>query len=348
MFEPRIVVRSEQAARSAAERPAVETAIIAGRLAEFLDALPPAARDALHDDIAFLRAMAVTGGEPPGFWHSNGRPLALPEAMHPFDRLIDRLDLSPMEIDLLLLAGMAEEHEGYARVFRALHPRAEPRPTIGLAAQVFCDGAAGRRMLRHLAERGPAVSSGALVIAGDGPFPERALSLAESLWPVLHEFDVWPASLQPLPAPAALAGLDDWLAAPATQRAWAALQSRKPRLIAVIADSENVAAERACALAHSAGVAPARLLLPASGGDAAERLVTVHAAARDMVPVLQFAPADMTATQAIPEFRRFPGPVMVCTRLGAASFVGARPIITLVADRLSSAARHRLWRAALP
>mgnify|MGYP000243368256 CR=1 FL=1 len=42
--------------------------------------------------------------------------------------------LSSPECDLLVLAGLPDEHEGIATTLRSMHPQSEPRPTVGLAA----------------------------------------------------------------------------------------------------------------------------------------------------------------------------------------------------------------------
>ena len=55
----------------------------------------------------------------------------------PFDRVAERFDLRSAEQDLLLLAGLPDEHEGLASTFRAMHPHGEPCPTAGLAALVL-------------------------------------------------------------------------------------------------------------------------------------------------------------------------------------------------------------------
>ena len=73
-------------------------------------------------------------------WAGTSRPdtgpaLTRPSLDHPLDRVVAHFGLSPYEVDLLLLAGLAEEHEGLAGTFRALHPYAEPHLTAGLAAR---------------------------------------------------------------------------------------------------------------------------------------------------------------------------------------------------------------------
>src|SRR4051794_6497473 len=78
----------------------------------------------------FLRRWAESAGRAPS---------AAPHD-HPIDRLSRTFALTDAERDLILLAGLPEEHEGLATTFRALHPRGEPRPTAGLAALVLGAG----------------------------------------------------------------------------------------------------------------------------------------------------------------------------------------------------------------
>ena len=58
--------------------------------------------------------------------------VATTPAPQPLDDLALALDLGDDERTLLLLAGMADAHEGYGAAFAALHPRGESRPTWGL------------------------------------------------------------------------------------------------------------------------------------------------------------------------------------------------------------------------
>src|SRR5688500_12742306 len=57
-------------------------------------------------------------------------------AVQPLDNLVRYFSLSAPEVDLLLLAGLPEEHEGVSCTFRQLHPQGDPWPTVGLAALV--------------------------------------------------------------------------------------------------------------------------------------------------------------------------------------------------------------------
>ena len=86
---------------------------VAARVAQSLRAASPQGAPAT----AFLGALGPEEPAPDG---DTAQPHA-PDA-HPLDRLVAGFQLTPLDVDLVLLAGMAEEHEGVAGALRALHP----------------------------------------------------------------------------------------------------------------------------------------------------------------------------------------------------------------------------------
>ena len=112
--------------RDISRRLHTEVARLGARLADVLDASGVGRLGAIENAAAFLRGMAdsVQDGSPDA---SGDRD--------PLDRLVADLQLTDAERMLVLLAGMPEEHEGYGTVLRAIHPRGEPRASVGLAAQ---------------------------------------------------------------------------------------------------------------------------------------------------------------------------------------------------------------------
>lgn len=294
-----------------------------------------------------------SGAEAVAFLRAWGRESELPaleprKAPDPLDRLSAALSLSPFEVDLFLLAGMAEEHEGLCSVLRALHPRGEPRPTAGLAAQLLCEGRGERLLLRAALETGPLVRSGAVRLFGDGPFFERSLALAEALWSALCDVDAWPQGAPRICAPSLSAGLETWLAAPAARRAAEALRRGEPRTLLVTAAHEDVALHRAAALADAAGVRSAKIALPSGAPAELERTALLHALARGAVPLLRLPPADGAGAAPLPELDDFPGPAVLCLRAGSGGVRGARPVMALDAEPLSPSERARMWASALP
>jgi ATPase family associated with various cellular activities (AAA) len=347
MREPALPVALAEAPPHPAEVLAHEVAILAGRLAQLLTDAPIAGVDPVAAAITFLRAYAqpAAGARPLSERFADGS--ARPDA-HPLHRVAAAFTLAPVEIDLLLLAGMAEEHEGFASLFRALHPRGEPRPTTGLAAQLFCASARDRLVLRELLTTGAAVRSGALVLGDDGPFSERNLLIAEALWPALAGVDAWPAALQPLAAIGSTAGLGDWLGSAALAPARDALRAHSTALLLVVADDETTALHRALALACHAQVPTVALAAPSAARENGERLAVLHAVARGVVPVVRIAPNTEGAPAELPTFRDAPCPVIVCAREATVAVRGVRPVVTVRAERLSARARTLLWSEMLP
>jgi hypothetical protein len=326
------------AGTGAADRLARDAAALAGRLADLLDqALPGAGEHAASRD--FLRAMAAAPA---------AEPWAADDGDDPIDRVARAFRLSPVEVDLVLLAGLPEEHEGYAGVLRTLHPRAEPRPSAGLAAQLLCASAGERRLLRRVLESGAAVRAGVLRLGDEGPFFERTLHLADGLWSVLAGIDAWPAALTRPDAPVVAAGLRPWLESPDAAAALEVLASGQPWSVLVSADSDELAQQRATALVAAAGAEPLRLVLPAQTPPELERTASVHAVARGMVPVLRVQGGDGPGAPEAPEMATHPGPVVLCGRTGGLLVRGERPVLEVAAPRLTTAGREEMWGDVLP
>ena len=332
--------------RPVADRIARRVGLLGGQLADLLGSMTNEAW--LAAGHAFLTSMHEQARAMPAADEPGTDAAAKDAAPHPLDVLVAGLGLSPVEIDLLLLAGMAEEHEGYGSLLRALHPRQEPRATVGLAAQLFCGTVRERQMLREILQLGPAVSSGALSLTGDAPLFELSLVCADALWPVLNGLDVWPVGVTPLREPSSPIGLDQWLASSEVERACAAVRSGHPRLLVVTADSAVTAQHRAMVLVARAGFYPIAFAWPPAHAGEAERLLSLHALSRGAVPVLRLTAGDAPPPPEIPSLRWLPTPFVVCMRHGDAVVGCERPLLTLAVDPLSPTERRRVWAEALP
>jgi hypothetical protein len=327
-----------------------EAGILAGRLAVLLDAsFPGTAAAALVESRGFLRAAfdAVAEGRAPGEFEGSLRRRRSAGASDPIDRLAERLALDDAALNLVLLAGLPEEHEGYAAALRALHPRGEPWLAVGLAAQLLCPSGPERLALRGALEAGPLVLCGVLRLTGEGPFFERSLQLAEGLWAVLHGVDAVPLRLERFHAREVSAGLDEWLAEPASRRAAAAIAAGERCTVLVSGDGEEGLHHRGCALARRGGHEPFGLVLPAGADADLQRLAQAHALARGAVPVIRTVEPDSPAAMH-PLFEAFPGPVVLCARHGAAAVRGGAPLVPVVSTPLGTAARRAMWSAAVP
>lgn len=338
------------AANALSQRLTRATGVLAGRLAQFLKTTLPGNGSSMAEGQAFLWAMFEAVAEGQSFESLQGtvlRPLS-DGSLHPIDRLAGALRFSPLEIEILLLAGLSEEHEGYAAILRSLHPRSEARVSVGLAAQLYCGSSHERFAFRQLLETGAAVTSGALCLSGEVPFYERSLHLPESLWSVLQGIDVWPKSVTCLAVVITQAGLNEWFAQPQAQRAIAAMQRRQACTIFITADQEDLAFHRALALATHAGVEPAALLVQLTPDAGWENLLGLHALARGVTPVLKLSQGEGAISIEPPVFSTFPATCLVGGRSGVAGGRGDRPLLAVAVERLSPVARRAMWEETAP
>ena len=268
---------------------------------------------------------------------------------HPFDLLADRYRLLPAERELILLAGLAEEHEGLAGTLRSLHPSGEALPSVGLAALVLARGGVARTELRELLTQGRAIRSGLLRIGGPGALFERSITLADQLWEALHGLDAFPTGIERVACEHVPAGLDRWLADPVVRHAATTVRDGRPVTVLVSESDAVVALGRCAALARSVG---ARLLgarLRADDG-AGVSLLCAHAAARAAIPVVVARPApDGQQGSAELADRDVPGPVLLVVPGGVSVRLAVhRPVVSLPLGVVDATDRRTAWLAAIP
>ena len=276
--------------------------------------------------------------------HPGGPASAAPAS--PLSRLRDLTFLDPAELELVALAGMPDESSGFAGALRALHPRGEARPTVGLALALLGPRRDQGQLLRLL-NGGNALRSAALELSGAGPFTERSLVLPDGLWAALRGLEL-PATARAVPIDGMLPGLEGWLATGQVHDAVIALQHPEPTVVLVLADDEAIALGRCAALASAAGRMPlARRCAPDDPLEVAR--LTVLATARGQVPVaVVFGPAVHEGPARGLDPSRATGPLIVAAPPGSLALTGPEPVIGLSIAPVSPADQRRAWEAVLP
>jgi len=266
---------------------------------------------------------------------------------HPLDRLASRLLLGPVEIELVLLAGLPDEHEGVAGTMRSLNPRGDAYPTVGLGVHVVAGLMPDRAAVRRLLHEGPAVRSGALRVLGDGPFFDRSLVVAEGLWGGLHGHAALPTSITEVRIGTVPVGLAGWLELPAVRRAVSALRSDDPGLLLVSAEDESIGLSRCLALAARADVPLVIGRAPASDPDKVG-LLCLHGLARGAIPVLVAGGDEPFGRAAVLDDDVVRGPLLVVAPPGTVRPGPATPVLPVPLGPLGIEDRRDAWRAAIP
>jgi hypothetical protein len=268
-------------------------------------------------------------------------------APQPLDRLASALGLSTAERLMVVMAGMADEHEGYGAAFAALHPRGVSRPTVALFARLVWDEPARTACQRLLGES-LLIRLGVIGLGNDGPLPERTLSLADRLWPALNGVDTWPQDHAPLATEAGSRLIaDPWLETLATQRALATLARDDGCLVVLHGRDAPSCRDRAGQLATES-LRPIMLFDGAAAAEAtALAAVFAHCLLRDVTPGLLLGGQSLPAASAA-LIERFPRPVLL---VGSGSAEAARlrtPLVPLEAPPLTRPQRRALWAEAFP
>jgi hypothetical protein len=327
-----------------------ETARLAEALLQLIARVAPEGDRSLAAAVAALQSFAGSVSTAPPA-PAGARPLFDPAApAHPLDRCAARLGFSAFEVDLLVLAALPDQHESFSALLRLLHPRGEPRPTVGLAAQLFQIAPRERELVVDSLHGGPATRLGAIVLSPpDAPFYERSLLLGPGLAPLLEGLPApWPAPFVEHHPPVVRLGLGAWLAEPPTRAAVASLRHGHDCTVLVTAADDEIACARASALAAEAGVAAVVLSAAGPLGDEQERLLALHAVARGVVPILSVPPAEAPGSALLPRCKQHPGPVLLAGRAGTAVARGPRPLLPLATLPLPAAARREVWSQLLP
>lgn len=266
-----------------------------------------------------------------------------PPAPQPLDDLALALGLDDDERLLLLLAGMADAHEGYGATFAALHPRGESRPSWGLFCRIVSADIA-REAPARLLHGSVLLRLGLVRLAGDGPLPERSLRLAEGLWSALQGLPWWPPGLAPLPGEAGFEQIDGWLDQPAVASAVQRLRGADAVLVQLRSLQSASLQLRAQQLAAACG----GLVFEVTAEHDAATLGALLAQCLVLraVPVL-LVPAPLPAPVAL--LVQASPASLVLAGSGPAAVAGcSRALCVLDAPPLSASAQAGLWRRLLP
>ncbi len=264
------------------------------------------------------------------------------------DRLRHVLQLSELEQDILILAGLAEHHEGYADIFRSLHPSSLPYPTLGLAAQIICPDNQRDEFNDRIAA-GKIFTHRLVTLHGEEPLYLRHIKVAESMWPVLQGIDAWPADINPESVPVALAGLDEWLQKEDVKRASRVLIEGIPGTLVMTSDSATVAWLRGVALVEAAGSVAIPVSWPKQPGADFHSLLQLHLIARAAIPVIRMLSAENESAKSVPcPLLDFPATVVICSQVALSAPAGQRPMLNLLVEPLTPQSLREMWREILP
>lgn len=305
-------------------------------------------------------------------WQAELSRLRASEDAHPLSRLAHAAPdaaTAGLILDLVLLSGLPEWHEGWATLFRLLHPQAEPYPSVTLALHWLEDEAAGhdgadqapvaaqqmRDRVEDLLLHSSLARIGLLQLPGDGPWHGRLLRPGPGVWQALNARPLPASQGEILPGFRDVPGLENWLQQGDVQQAVTVLRLGAPCLIALVGGSEAMRITRGRALLGASGMAGLLTRLPA-GMDTHERvqLATDACCVAFMHQACPWLEIEAIEGDAAPQRRlatpglRWELPVLASTGAESALPALELPVLALRVEALTPAERRRMWSALLP
>jgi hypothetical protein len=259
----------------------------------------------------------------------------------PLGRLCFDFGLTAFERDLLVLAGLPEEHESLALLARTLHPLGEPRLSFASAATILELDATGRHHLRVALEGGTLRHTGLVTGPESVPLPERGLRLLGGLWSVLCGVDHWPEELRlaAVPAMGDSAPGADWLDGVVAGGASVVLVSSGPPAQGQARSAFELASLVAAALQRRGRPWVCVEASQLDGGR--DTLISAHTIARGAVPIVIGAPA-------LPALAAHPRPVVICAETVTGVALDERPVAYLELDRRLLGESVEMWADLAP
>lgn len=347
-----------------------EVAIMAGRFATLLRQRFANDNTAISLSLKFLdfRYQSVFGDTPMETWSADSRERFVnaghTDGNNPLLKLIQLLDLSALQVDMLLMAGLAEEHEGFADIFRSLHPTGMPWPTMGLLAQLVEMQSPLRTSLRENIDAVENRQLSVFVSDVEQPFFSRNLRLLEGLWSWLQGVDAWPDNLPASQIPVVTIGLDHWLYESEVSAIRQHLNESSSFILHVTSEHMDTSLNRAAALCHRADVEYRLVklgqLFKNLDQTVAFKLLQIHCLIRGIVPII---PLEMQSsgegeknkmTIESLDLNAFPAPIIFCSDNHHSydhpylSITDQKPIQSLSIKPLDSDSLRMIWSILLP
>ena len=266
------------------------------------------------------------------------------------NRLCERFELSEVEVSLVILCGLAEYHEGFADIFRVLHPVNQPYATVALASHLFQEATDPREAFYEQIQSSALFRFKFLNIEGDGPLNSCSIVLKPEYWrllngqPVDSGFDI--PDRFPLP------GMEAWLKSEAVKHALACMDSDLPCTVMVFNHNLETAIHRGLALIRGGN---RRALLfdcrqvKRSGSDIDMSSATGFYWAcllTEAIPV--FIISDKNDHQCLKDFFHYHAPLVICGIPGSFPELPERLSINLPVEKMTTEQLTQVWREVLP
>lgn len=263
-------------------------------------------------------------------------------------RLVQGLKLSKIEIQLLILAGMAQEHEGFSDIFRSLHPIRQPYPSAALLSQIVGANELQRSALSKCLTASPLITAGIISLSDDAPILSCSVRVNAVDWQAIKTAVAHPGLLNPIIFAACDIGLDSWLVSSKVRQARQCLAQNLTSLLFLQNPDLDIAINRAYVLANSEQTKLLAVNVSAKTDSKALTQVGLHCMLSGAIPLLVLDANEPAAAFELTAITRFCQCAMIATNTSITLNQTQAIKLTLPTERLDVASLVTMWRELLP
>lgn len=263
-------------------------------------------------------------------------------------RLIDGLKLGKIEVQLLVLAGMAQEHEGFADIFRSLHPTRQPYPTAALLSQIVRASESQRSELLQNLATSPLITTGIVCLFDDAPVLTCSVKVSAADWQAIKSAVAQPNLLIPQVREFCSIGLDKWLDSNKIKQARHCLQCNLSSILYLQNPDIDVVLNRAYVLAQREKRALLAVAVSAKPEPQAIAQLGLHCLVSGSVPLLVVESNEASVAIELSHLARFCQCIMICTHTEILLKQPQLITLDLPIERLNVSSLVSMWRQLLP
>lgn len=263
-------------------------------------------------------------------------------------RLQREFDFSDVEIQILILAGMAQEHEAFSDIFGSLHPNHKCFATPALLIQLLCADEEQRHLLSMQLTGSKLFKDGIISLVGDSPILTRSLVIEANDWhaivsgkPQLNFELLNPVNICHV-------GIADWLISQQVLQARLCIEENQNSVI-LLKSSEMISAiNRAKLLAQSQNKHLVCVSVNQSMDNQTFKKIALHSVISNQIPLLIFAADERSSEVKAESLNCFSGCVLLCSSANQVIEPMGKFTIELSIDRLSVKNLIEMWQYLLP
>ncbi len=263
-------------------------------------------------------------------------------------RLKNVFRLSQTEIQIVVLSGMAQEHEAFADIFRSLHPNSHSYPTAALLLQLIGIDDSNRQDLFSMLTNSKLVTNRIIKIEGESPIFASSMIIEANDWLAIATGNAHLPLTDTSEVVTCDFGLNTWLDSPLVNRAKLCVQQNEDAIILLHSAELGASINRAILI----GEYCQRKLLKVEVNPTTSKIefnkIALHCLVANKTPLLICKGEGLNEKSHYAHLTSLFGCVLICHQQPIDITCASKFTVELNVDRLGNKELISMWQQLLP